>query len=528
MAISLNQITHQLSCVKKLPALDVQILGIALDSRKVKPGYLFVALSGLNLDGHAFIQDAIERGASAVIGTKPIGALSVPYLQIVDDREALAQVSAAYYDYPARRLTVIGVTGTDGKTTTTNFIFRILQAAGLRTGMISTVNAVIGDRTLDTGFHVTTPESPDVQRYLAEMVEAGLTHVVIEATSHGLAQKRVSECDFDIGVVTNITHEHLDYHGSYNAYFQAKGRLFRMLAETPEKEIGNLRVAILNRNDGSYDYLKSLIEETNRASGNGKREIAVLTYGHKPGVDLRAESIRHTPGGIAFDAVRSDFSIPIQTNLLGDYNVENALAAITTTVVGMGIEIEAAQQGIAALVGIPGRMEPFELGQDFVALVDFAHTPNALRVAIQAARAMTIGRVITVFGSAGLRDKAKRLMMSEISTENADLTVLTAEDPRTESLDGILAEMAVGAEARGGVEGETFWRVPDRGEAIRFAISLAKPGDVVMACGKAHEQSMCFGEIEYSWDDRVAMQAALAEHLGIPGPHMPKLPTSSE
>jgi UDP-N-acetylmuramoyl-L-alanyl-D-glutamate--2,6-diaminopimelate ligase len=299
-----------------------------------------------------------------------------------------------------------------------------------------------------------------------------------------------------------------------------------MLGETPEKEIGNLRVAVLNQDDGSYEYLKELIQKTNQQSGSPERLINVLTYGYQQEVDLRADNIRHMPGGMTFVSVGKGFKASIQTNLLGDYNVENALAAIAATVVGMGIEIGAAREGIAALKGIPGRMEPFGLGQDFIALVDFAHTPNALKNAIQAARAMTTGRVIAVFGSAGLRDEDKRRMMSEISAEFADLTVLTAEDPRTESLNGILAEMASGSEARGGVEGETFWRVPDRGEAIRFAISLAQPGDVVMACGKAHEQSMCFGEIEYPWDDRVAMQAALAEHLGIPGPGMPRLPTS--
>jgi UDP-N-acetylmuramoyl-L-alanyl-D-glutamate--2,6-diaminopimelate ligase len=212
--------------------------------------------------------------------------------------------------------------------------------------------------------------------------------------------------------------------------------------------------------------------------------------------------------------------------MFGLYNVSNALAAIGATVVGLGISPEAAQAGIAALEGVPGRMERIEMGQDFTAIVDFAHTPNALKVALESARQLTAGRVIAVFGSAGLRDKAKRRMMPEHAAELADVSVLTAEDPRTESLDDILAEMAAAAESRGGIEGQSFFRVPDRGAAISFALLQAKPGDVVIVLGKGHEQSMCFDDIEYPWDDRIAMRAALAEMLGVHGPEMPKLPTS--
>jgi UDP-N-acetylmuramoyl-L-alanyl-D-glutamate--2,6-diaminopimelate ligase len=215
----------------------------------------------------------------------------------------------------------------------------------------------------------------------------------------------------------------------------------------------------------------------------------------------------------------------VESQLVGEYNVSNCLAALTVALEGLGVPWEAAQEGLAFMKGVPGRMEALDMGQDFLAIVDFAHTPNALQRALQAARQLTAGRVIAVFGSAGLRDRAKRRMMAEISAGLADLTVLTAEDPRTESLEAILAEMAAGAEARGKVEGETFWKVPDRGEAIRFAILLARPGDVVIACGKGHEQSMCFGEVEYAWDDQTAMRVALAERLGVSGPAMPYLPT---
>lgn len=495
---------------------EVNISAIVQDSRSVSPGALFVAVPGLNVDGHHYIPDAIERGAFAVVGTQDIKGMGVPYVRVEHAPKALAMLSAAFYDFPARKMTVIGVTGTDGKTTTSNFIFQILKAAGLKAGMISTVNAVIGDQTADTGFHVTTPEAPDVQRYLNQMVEAGVTHVVLEATSHGLVQDRVAACEFDIGAVTNITHEHLDYHGSFEAYREAKGLLFVSLAQTHAKSHGNIRLAVLNRDDQSYTYLKSLSADP----------IQQISYGLGSDAEIRAENVTHLPRGLKFKVTGLDHPMDVETRLLGSYNVSNILVALGVAVAGLGVDPDAARAGIAALEGIPGRMEPIDLGQNFLAIVDFAHTPNALKRALEAARPMTKGKVIAVFGSAGLRDREKRRLMAQISADLADLTVLTAEDPRTESLDEILAEMAVGAESKRGVEGETFWRLPDRADAIRFALNMAKPGDVVMACGKGHEQSMCFGEIEYPWDDRIAMQAALSEYLGIKGPLMPKLPTS--
>jgi len=504
----------------------VEIVGIAIDSRMVKPGFLFVALKGGSVDGHDYIQKAIDNGAAAIAGEKDFSGLSVPYIRLENSRQALTWLAAAFYDWPARKLTVIGVTGTDGKTTTSNLIYQILAAAGLKAGMVSTVNAVIGDKVLDTGFHVTTPDAHDVQRYLAKMVEAGLTHVVLETTSHGWAQYRVDACEFDIGVVTNITHEHLDQHGSYENYRAAKARLFSSLKWTLPKPRGNPRLAVINRDDRSFEFLDSCVK-TNK-----------LSYGLGQGADVRAIDVKYSPSGIHFVATSKDWRVAIKSNLVGAYNVSNCLAALTATIVGLGIQPEVAARGIANLPGVPGRMERIELGQNFIAIVDFAHTPNALKVTLEAVRALTLnpspdfgrgegvrGRVIVVFGSAGLRDKEKRRMMAETSAELADLTVLTAEDPRTESLNGILNEMAAGARSKGGREGETFWRVADRGEAIRFAVSLARPGDIVLACGKGHEQSMCFGKIEHLWDDRVAMRAALSELLKNKGPQMPYLPT---
>lgn len=492
---------------------DAQISGVVLDNRQVQPGYLFVARKGNVTDGHLFIRDAIQRGASAVVGEQHLEALGVPYIRVDNSQEALAYLAAAFYGHPARGLTMVGVTGTDGKTTTCNLIYQILRVAGIKAGLVSTVNAVIGDQVLDTGFHVTTPDAPDVQRYLSLMRKAGLTHVVLETTSHGWAQYRVDACEFDIGVVTNITHEHLDEHGTFENYRAAKSRLFQSLAVTRTKPKGNPRMAVLNCDDSSYSHLSGIIPGFQ------------VSYGLDAAAQVRAESVVYTPAGIRFNTSGPGFSVEVTSPLVGAFNVSNVLAALSATVVGLGVDPEIAANGIASMEGIPGRMERIDLGQDFTAIVDFAHTPNALKGALETARELTTGRVIVIFGSAGLRDREKRRLMAETSVLYADLAILTAEDPRTESLESILAEMAEGAKAKGGREGRTFWRIPDRGEAIRSAVRLAKPGDIVIACGKGHEQSMCFGTVEHPWDDRVAMRAALSESLAIAGPAMPRLPT---
>jgi len=500
--------------------LTTSITGVAIDSRAVKAGDLFVALRGGSADGHRFAADAVARGAVAVAGDRPLPAIGVPYIRFRDSREALSWVAAGFYGWPGRRLTVVGVTGTDGKTTTTNLIHQILLTAGFKAGLISSVNAIIGDEVLDTGFHVTTPDAQDLQKYMAQMVEAGSTHAILETTSHGWAQHRTDACEFDVGVVTNITHEHLDEHGSFENYRAAKGRLFESLEGTHVKEPPRKRLAVLNRDDGSYEYLR------------GRSHVEAVSYGLDPAADVRAEDITAGQAGLDFVVADRSLRVVISTPLLGTYNVSNCLAAFVVATKGLGIAPEVAAQGIQALQAVSGRMERIRMGQSFDALVDFAHTPNALKVALEAGRRLLPsdgrGRVIVVFGSAGLRDREKRRLMAQTAAELADLTVLTAEDPRTESLEAILAEMAQGAASRGGYEGKTFWRIPDRGKAIAFALDLAQPGDVVMACGKGHEQSMCFGRAEYPWDDRVAVRAALAQKLGIAGPSMPYLPTSDK
>ena len=444
----LNELINDLplTCEVRGDISNRVVSGISFDSREVKPGHIFVAFPGINTDGHDFIGKAVTNGAVAVFGQRNNIESGVPYIRVENTREAIAHLASGFYDHPGRKLTVIGVTGTDGKTTTSNLIYQILLAAGIKTGLITTVNAIIGDETLDTGFHVTTPEATEIQGYLASMVAAGLTHVVLETTSHGLAQHRVDGCEYDIAVVTNITHEHLDFHGSYEGYLAAKGRLLQMLEVTVKKPQGNPRLAVLNADDRSYLPLRE-ISKTRK-----------ISYSADGKGDINAEVIRHSPKGLRFIARGESINQSIDCNIPGTFNVSNCLAAFTATVLGLGINPEVAARGIKALAGVPGRMEGIDMGQPFTAIVDFAHTPNALKVAIETAREMTKGKVITVFGSAGLRDREKRKLMADVSVQLADYSVLTAEDPRTESLDEILAEMAGAATRAGGVEGENFFR----------------------------------------------------------------------
>jgi UDP-N-acetylmuramoyl-L-alanyl-D-glutamate--2,6-diaminopimelate ligase len=505
-----------------LPDHDVEISApISENAQTVEPGGIFLARRGANVDGHDLIPQALEQGAAAVVGEYPPEEVTcpVPYAQVDDGQAALGPLAAAYYDYPARKLAVIGVTGTDGKTTTCTLIHSILQAAGIRAGLISTVSAVIGDRALETGLHVTTPPAHEVQMYLARMVEAGLTHVVLEATSHGLAQGRVNGVDFDVAVLTNVTHEHLDFHGTWEQYRRDKARLFEMAASTFRK-MGVPKVAVINADDPSAELFRQAAEGVDR----------VLMYTLDPvyPADFYAEEIEYEPDASQMMICGPDkLKQQVETRLVGAFNVLNILAAVTASSVLIDDPERlrrAIFEGIRDMPPIPGRMERIDEGQDFMAIVDFAHTPNALRRALEAARKMISSdrRVIAIFGSAGLRDREKRRMMAEIGTELADIAILTAEDPRTESLAAILHEMAQGCINRGGVEGETFWRVMDRGRAMALGCSMARRGDLVIACGKGHEQSMCFGSVEYPWDDREAMRAALhgAPLLTLPTAHL--------
>ncbi len=502
---------------------DVQIQMFTEKTGEVTPGSSFVARVRTTSDGHVWISKAVELGATFILAEKPAAELgltlpeNVIYWQVPDTAETLAWLSAAWYGFPSRQLIMIGVTGTNGKTSTVDLIRGILKAAGVRLGMLSTLKAIIGDFQEPLELHVSTPEAPVVQRYLRQMVDGGVTHCILESTSIGLEQHRVTAVEFDVAVITNITHEHLDYHGSFEAYTQAKERLFHSVATNDpasRKPANVVKTAVLNLDDSSYQRLSTI---------PAPRQIHYSLQ--NSAADLYVTDLVTDPAGSSFTLHLNGNALPVRSPLLGIFNVANILAAAGAGL-ALNIPAETIKNGVEAVGQIHGRMHQIQRGQEFIVHVDFAHTPDGLEKAIQAARGILNemgrnGRVITVFGSAGKRDPEKRRMMAEISTRLAELTILTAEDPRTEALEDILAAMAAGCRAEGGVEGETFWRIPDRGQAIYFALTLAQPEDFVLVCGKGHEQSMCFITTEYPWDDIDASEAALDAFLA--GESMPDL-----
>ncbi len=484
---------------------SVDVQNIVSDSRRVQPGDLFVAYPGVSVDARKFIPDAIVKGARAVVAeargeTERRGlaeSARVPFVFVPDAREALAFLAAAWHGFPSRQLTVIGVTGTDGKTTTCSLICSILQTAGFETGLVSTVAAFIGEKAIDTGFHTTTPDAPELENYLAQMLAQGARYAVIESTSLGLAQKRLAAVEYDVAVVTNITHEHLnDHHNSFEEYRAAKRMLFeRLLTSTRKPSVP--KVSVLNRDDSSYDYLAAV-----------KPDVQ-CSYAVEHDAAVRAENVTHSPAGLSFVAqLPNRQTLNIESPLIGCYNVSNILATLCVAY-SQGIAPEAMQKGVRRVQAVPGRMERIHRGQPFTVIVDFAHTPNALENALRTMRDLTDNHVTVVFGCAGLRDTQKRAMMGEIAGRLADKIVITAEDPRTESLDDIMGQIAHGTERAGRRDGEDYFKIPDRQEAIAFALQQARPGDLVIITGKGHERSMCFGTTEYPWSDQEAVKTVL-------------------
>lgn len=394
--------------------------------------------------------------------------------------KANAVAAALFYGFPGRRMTIIGVTGTDGKTTTSHMIYHLLRSCGKKVSLVSTIRAIINDVEIDTGFHVTTPTAWKLQSYMKAAALGGSEYFVLEVTSHGLDQGRVLGASIDIGVITNITHEHLDYHGTFEKYRDAKAKILK-----------GVKVSILNKDDDNYAFLEK--------KARGK----IRSFSLNKDADITPEFMTGVP------------------KALGEFNKANALAAAAAAS-EVGVDRQCINTSIRSFTGIPGRMEIIKTKTPFHIMIDFAHKPNALRHALLAARELTRGKLIVVFGCAGLRDKLKRPMMGAIAEELADYAIFTAEDPRTEDVRDITNQIVSGLtgkmkEASKGdsvvrkqAKQKYFWRIPDRQEAINFAIrKLAVNGDFVLLCGKGHEQSMCWGSTEYPWDEKAAVHKAL-------------------
>lgn len=503
------------SLLAELPAIhivrgdrDTLVSSIEHDSRHVCPGALFVAIPGFRVDGHAFLADAVAAGAAAVLverGREEVGRrlpADVAVLEAENTRAALSAVAAWFYAHPSRAIPVVGITGTDGKTTTAHLLSAILEAAGMRVGRLGTVDVSIGQRSGPAVQRMTTPEAPAVQRLLREMVDAGCDVAIVESTSHGLALHRLDHVAYDVAVLTNITGDHLDFHETFEAYREAKGLLFRALDRHPPKGIE--RFAVVNADDPSANYMLSLTTARPLRYGLEAREADVVARNvvlRPDGSDFRLV----TPAGVTDASIR----------LPALFNVANALAAASAGL-ALGLDLDTIARGLASCPGVPGRMERIDEGQPFEVIVDYAHTGEAVRKVLQVLRAVCRGRLIIVVGAAGERDPGRRFGVGRAAAEGADFAVFTSEDPRHEDPAAIVREIGSHAERAGRRRNVDFLEIEDRREAIRAALARAQPGDIVLIAGKGHEQSIIYGDEARPWDDRQVAREALRA-LGFPG-----------
>jgi UDP-N-acetylmuramoyl-L-alanyl-D-glutamate--2,6-diaminopimelate ligase len=466
-----------------------EVRRLTADSRQVAEGALFFAIRGDHVDGHDFASDAARRGALAVVVERELAGVEIPQLIVARTRDALADAADAWFERPSQKLRVIGITGTDGKSTTGFLAKAVLEAGGRRPGLIGTIARQVGHELRPNLEHATTPEALELQGLLAQMVARGNDCVVLEATSHGLAQSRVRNCRFGVGIVTNLTSEHLEFHGTWEAYRDAKALLVQ---EAP--------VAILNADDPSFTFFRE------RAADR------VVSYGVETDADLRASALDASAAGTTFQVRTPRWTGEARLRLPGAFNVHNALAAMALAEVE-GIDPAAAAAAIGDLSDVPGRMERIEEGQPFLVVVDYAHTADSLAKVLRTLRPLVAGsgRLIVLFGSAGERDRVKRPAMGEVAARLADVAIVADEDPRLEDPKTINQEIADGARAAGGIDGETLFVIDDRPSAIRHAISLAREGDVILLAGKGHEASIIYGTEERPWDEREEARRALRE-----------------
>ena len=461
------------------------LAGITADSRKVQPGWAFVAIPGVKVDGHTFIAQALAQGACVLVVDRPLDLTTTTLaccLRVPDTRHALAHMAAAFFGHPSRQLRLIGVTGTNGKTTSTYLLEAVLRAHGLTPGVIGTVTYRYAghERPADQ----TTPAAEDIQRMLREMVDAGVSDCVMEVSSHALAQHRVWGCQFAAALFTNLTQDHLDYHADMAAYFAAKARLFTTYQPG---------VAVLNYDDPAGE---KLIHET---------PAPVITYGFSPASDVGVEHLAMDASGIDLTVRMEPQPVTVRSPLIGRHNVYNILGVLATAK-GLGLGIEQTVQGIERLRTVPGRFERVDWGQPFSVLVDYAHTDDALRNVLQAARGIATGRILVVFGAGGDRDRSKRARMGRVAAQYSDMAVITSDNPRTEAPMAIIRAIEGGFREIG--RAAQYRLIEDRARAIHEAIGLAQAGDVVLIAGKGHETYQIVGDKRFSFDDRqVAAQA---------------------
>ena len=487
--MKLSALLHSIPVLSSSLKEDPEICAVCYSSKEVVPGSLFVAIKGLQSDGYDYILDALDKGAVAILAEKPYPTHT---LVVKNTRTALPQVSASFYNHPSQKITLIGVVGTNGKTTTTYLLESILHAAGYNVGVIGTINYRFNGNTYNNP--MTTPESTDLQHILHQMHEEGVTHVIMEVSSHSIDLHRVNACAFDVGIFTNFTQDHLDYHHTMDAYWQAKESFFtNILPQSPKKN----RMAVINADDPKGKILSE------------KTTLPHLFTGMNPAYDLYMDVETHTIDGIDGCLFNGSEKIKLHSSLCGQFNIENILSA------GGGaraiqISMEDIQRGISALHGVPGRLQKVQNNFNRYVFIDYAHTPDALAHALETVRSLSNSRLICVFGCGGNRDRQKRPLMGDISTQLADITIITTDNPRTENPMHIIQEIENGIDAH-----ISKWKtkedinrsqhgymvVDDRKKAIQTAIEISNQTDVVLIAGKGHENYQILGNQTISFDD---------------------------
>src|SRR5687767_5605535 len=468
-----------------LPGIDIR--GLAYDSRQVKPGDVFIALKGLKAAGADFAADAIGRGAVAVVADRPADAdVAVPWVIVQDARATMAALAAELYGHPSRSMQVVGITGTNGKTTTAYLLRAVFESAGKKCGLLGTVSYSVGDQELPAAR--TTPEAPDVQRMFRQMVDAGCNACLMEVSSHALALRRVDGTSFAAAVFTNLTRDHLDYHGDMESYFAAKRRLFDMLPGGAP--------AVINLDDPRGDSLRKAVSTP-------------VTYAINKGADITPGPLTLTFEGLEFEARTPKGDVHVKSKLVGRPNVSNILATVAVAT-ALDVPPSAIEDGLARLGGVPGRFELVSSAKDDITVViDYAHTDDALKNLLETARPLAARRVITVFGCGGDRDRTKRPLMGAVAARLSDVVVMTSDNPRTEDPLRIIEEIKRGIPPASDRGSSATVTIVDRTEAIQFAIKKAEPGDLVLLIGKGHEKSQTIGGKELPFDEAAIAREAL-------------------
>lgn len=453
---------------------DVLVTAVVQDHRRVTPGALFVARQGASFDAHAVLDQVIAQGAVAIVGQRHDITSAIPYFTVASDRVALAQLATTFYDYPASKLVTFGVTGTDGKTTTAFMLHHLLQSV-LKTGLLSTAGIKIGNQDLTLEGHFTTPEAPEIQRLLAQFVASAAQAAVLETSSHGFSQHRLDGINYQVGILTNLTPEHLDFHKTLDAYIDAKCTLMR-----------RSELSVINRDDAHFDAFAAAAQR-------------VVSYGRDPASDWRILDWQQRGGvqhfGVQHGAEQHAITLP----MIGEYNAYNALAALIAAH-SQGHLLPHLLSALETFPGVPGRMQVIQ-SEPFTVIIDFAHTPAALHKLLTTVRTSSPGRLIVVIGAAGERDPGKRQPLGEIAVQTADIAIFTEEDSRSEDTSVILAQMAEGALSAGGEALVSYWCIPERTEAIALAFRLAEPGDTVILAGKGHERTLERRFETLPWDE---------------------------